>query len=457
MYVEQLYTNCLAQAAYYIESNGESAIIDPMRDIDDYLSLSKKRNTKIKYIFETHFHADFVSGHLDLQKKTNADIVFGPNATPNYDAYIAKHHEEFSIGDVKIKVLHTPGHTMESSTFLLVDEEGKDHAIFSGDTLFIGDVGRPDLAVKSDLTERDLAGHLFDSLENEIKPLADDVIVYPGHGAGSACGKNLSKEKVSTIGAQKSSNYAMKQDDKESFINELIDGLSEPPSYFFKDATINKMGYDVTEAIFENVEEYDLDEFESNLTDETQLLDIRIPHDFETGFIPNSINVGLNGQFANWAGNIIDYDHPIILILRSRTELDESLTRLARVGFENVIGYIYIDTWKKDGKEIHKIKSIEPEEMNFDEVVLDIRNQGEYDSAHLEAAIHIALGELESRIGELDKSKSYTIHCAGGYRSMIAASIMKKHGFNNLKNVLGGFAKIKLENYQILETACSNS
>jgi len=449
MYVEQLYTGCLAEAAYYIESNGEAAIIDPMRETEPYLEMLEKRGAKLKYVLETHFHADFVSGHLDLAQQTGAKLIFGPTASPNYSSYIAEDGERFELGDVEIQVLHTPGHTMESSTFLLIDEQGRDHAVFTGDTLFIGDVGRPDLAVKSDLTEKDLAGLLYDSLHRKILPLADEVIVYPAHGAGSQCGKNLSSETVSSIGEQRKFNYALQPMTKEQFVEVVTDGIAPPPAYFPENARINREGYqNIDEVMKKNLKPLSLNEFEHAINHGALLLDTRHEDFFESGSLRYSLNIPLNGQYAVWVGTLIPIDRQLVLITEPGKEY-ESVLRLARVGFENVLGYLEggVETWAKSGKAVQTVTSIEPEEM-MDYLgkgyeLLDVRRSTEAESEHVSGAINISLVDLENRLDELDKDQKYLLHCAGGYRSMIAASIMVNNGFKNIINIHGGFSKIK--------------
>ncbi len=448
MYIEQLYTGCLAEAAYYIESNGEAAIIDPLRETEPYIALAQKRNAKIKYVFETHFHADFVSGHIDLAKKTNAQIVFGPTAETAFESIIAKDNQVFTIGNIKLKVLHTPGHTLESSCYLLMEENGKDYAVFTGDTLFVGDVGRPDLAIKSDLTINDLAGMMYDSLNTKIKTLADDVIVYPAHGAGSACGKNIGKETFSTIGTQKKFNYALQPMTKQEFVSVVIDGLSAPPNYFMMDALMNKQGYtNIDEVLNNNTKALSVEEFEASAKAGAILLDTRTPDEFEMGTIPNAINIGLNGQYAPWVGALLDAKTPLLLIANEGKEA-EAVLRLARVGYENVKGYLKggVDAWKVAGKIIATTNSINADEFAkivTAEYTIDVRNQGEWSSGVIENAQLIALGDLEKEINTLDKNQHYFIHCAGGYRSMMAVSILKKNGFKNITNVRGGIAKIK--------------
>ncbi len=465
--IEQIYTNCLAQGAYYIESNGEVAIIDPLRETQAYIDKAKKSNAQIKYIFETHFHADFVSGHVDLAKKTGATIVYGPGAETNYEIHSAKDNEEFKIGNLTIKALHTPGHTLESTTYLLMDENGKNHAIFSGDTLFLGDVGRPDLAIKSDLTKEDLAAMLFDSLRNKIMTLADDVIVYPAHGAGSACGKNLSKETVGTIGDQKKTNYALREDmTKEEFITEVLDGMAPPPQYFEKNAMLNKTGYENFETVLKtgNIA-LSPNDFEDLANHENALvLDVRTQSDYIKSHIPNSIFIGLNGSFAPWVGALItDINQPILLVV-PEGKSQEAVTRLSRVGYDNTLGYLEggIETWISEGKEIDTLKSISAE--TFAERakqgsvnILDVRKDGEFQSMHLEDAQHFALDYINEQMSEVSKDKTYHIHCAGGYRSVIAASILKARGFHNLVDIAGGFGAIKDTDLPMTDFVCPST
>ncbi len=448
MYVEQLYTNCLAQATYYIESEGEAVVIDPLRDTSDYIAKAKERGATIKYILETHFHADFVSGHIDLAKQTGATIVFGPTAKTGFPIHEAKDGEKLKVGKVTIEVMHTPGHTPESSCFLLYDEKGLPHSIFTGDTLFVGDVGRPDL-LDGVMTKEELAGMMYDSLNNKLKPLPDELIVYPAHGPGSACGKNIGQETFTTIGAQKELNYAMQDMDKDTFIKVLTDAIPPAPAYFFKDAKMNKAGYNS----FEDVEAkgktaLTLKEFEKE-AEETLIIDCRDGIDFETGFIPNSVNVGLDGQFAIWAATIADIAKPIVLVCKAGTE-EEAVTRLTRTGFQDIRGYLKggFATWKKGKRPIDILISVEPDELEMDYKhgkiqVLDVRKASEFKDSHIKDAQWLTLQELESKIDTLDKNTDYYIHCAGGYRSVIASSIMKKHGFTRVRNVYGGFDKIK--------------
>jgi len=451
----------LAEAAYYIESNGEAAIIDPMRETEPYLEILEKRGAKLKYVLETHFHADFVSGHLDLAKQTGAKLIFGPTASPSYSSYIAEDGERFELGNIEIKVLHTPGHTMESTTFLLIDEKGKDHAVFTGDTLFIGDVGRPDLAVKSDLTQEDLAGLLYESLNNKILPLADEVIVYPAHGAGSQCGKNISKETVSTIGEQRKYNYALQPMTKQQFVDIVTDGITPPPAYFPENARINREGYqNIDEVLKRNLKPLSVDSFQELLDTGAIVLDTRHEDLFEKAFIEDSLNIPLNGQFAVWVGTLIKIDQPLVLITEPGKE-HESVLRLARVGFENVAGYLEggIDTWKKGGKSTGTIASIEagqvPAYVSSGYEILDVRRSSEAETEHVAGAINISLMDLENRMKELSKTGKYVLHCAGGYRSMIASSILRSRGFSNFVNVHGGFAKIsKVPGIEIIAGKC---
>lgn len=467
MKIEQIYTGCLAQGAYYIESEGEVAIIDPLRETQPYIDKANAENAKIKYVFETHFHADFVSGHVDLANKTGAVIVYGPGAETTYDIHSATDGEIFKLGKVTIKVLHTPGHTLESSSFLLIDENGNDYALFSGDTLFLGDVGRPDLAIKSDLTKEDLAGMLYDSLRTKIMTLADDIIVYPAHGAGSACGKNLSKETVGTIGEQKKTNYALRADmTKEEFIKEVLDGMPPPPQYFAKNALLNKTGYDAFDRILEtgNVA-LSPEDFEAMANHEgAMVLDVRTQNDFIKGHIPNSIFIGLNGQFAPWVGALItDLKQPLILVV-PEGKSEEAVTRLSRVGYDNTLGYLAggIEAWKAAGKEISTLESISAEAFaekaksgNLN--VLDVRKDGEYEASHLEGVQHFALDFINENMPQIDSNKTYHIHCAGGYRSVIAASILKARGFNNLVDIAGGFAAIKTTDLPITQFVCPST
>ncbi|MEK6478338.1 MBL fold metallo-hydrolase [Catalinimonas sp. 4WD22] len=449
MKIEQIYTGCLAQGAYYIESEGEAAIVDPLRESDPYIKKAEKEGAKIKYIFETHFHADFVSGHVDLAAKTGATIVYGPNAKTEYDIHEAKDGELFELGKVKIKVLHTPGHTMESATFLLIDEEGKEHAIFSGDTLFIGDVGRPDLAQKGTLTQNDLAGYLYDSLRKKIMTLPDDVIVYPAHGAGSACGKNMSKETTDLLGNQKKTNYALRADmTKEEFIKEVTEGLLPPPQYFAQNVAMNKSGaIGLSEILEKGNVPLDADTFEAMANHEGAIvLDTRSPEEFAQSHIPNSIFIGIDGSFAPWVGALIpDLEQPIVFIAPEGRE-EEVVTRLSRVGYDNTLGYLKggLQAWKAAGKETDSVQSISAsefaEKFNKEELnVLDVRKSSEYQAEHIEGAENFPLDYISENMDKVDKEKTYHLHCAGGYRSMIASSILKSRGYENIVDISGGF------------------
>ena len=452
MKIEQIYTGCLAQGAYYIVSGNEAAIIDPLREIKPYLERLEKDQVKLKYIFETHFHADFVSGHLDLSNKTGAPIVYGPTAKPEFDAIIAEDNQIFEIGKIKIKVLHTPGHTLESSTYLLIDEDGKETAIFSGDTLFLGDVGRPDLAQKSgELTEKDLAGMLYESLHSKILPLDDSITVYPAHGAGSACGKNMQKETVDTLGNQKRTNYALNQPTKESFIAEVLDGLTAPPKYFGMNVALNKGGYESFEKVLKKGNNpISVDDFETAVEETGALiLDTRSAADFHKGFVPNSINIGIKGDFAPWVGAmIVDVQQPIILVSDLGSE-EEVITRLSRVGFDNVVGFLEggFESWKNAGKEIDEIKRISAEqfasEFSQNQKVIDVRKETEYEAEHVDEAYSKPLAYINDWVNSIDNSEHFHLHCAGGYRSMIAASILQSRGYRNFTEVEGGFNAIK--------------
>jgi glyoxylase-like metal-dependent hydrolase (beta-lactamase superfamily II)/predicted sulfurtransferase len=452
MNIEQIYTGCLAQGAYYIVSNGEAAIIDPLRETQPYIERLKKDGVVLKYIFETHFHADFVSGHVDLSKKTNAPIVYGPTAKPEFEAIIAKDQQVFSIGNIKIKVLHTPGHTMESSSYLLSDETGKDVALFSGDTLFLGDVGRPDLAQKAaNLTQEELAGLLYDSLYQKILPLDDDIIVYPAHGAGSACGKNMQKETLDTLGNQKKTNYALNQKDKESFVKAVTDGLLPPPAYFGMNVEMNKKGYES----FDDVLSKGLHALSPEKFEETAeqtgalLLDVRSNEDFAKGFVPQSVNIGLNGDFAPWVGAlVVDVKQPILLIADKNQE-EEAVTRLSRVGFDEVIGFLEggFEAWKNSGKEIDTVNRIsaqqfEKEISEKNATIIDVRKESEYNAEHVDNAFNKPLAYINDWINTLDSNEHFYLHCAGGYRSMMAASILQARGYRNFSEIAGGFSAI---------------
>ena len=467
MVIEQIYTGCLAQGAYYIESNGEVAIIDPLREVQDYIERAENNKAKIRYIFETHFHADFVSGHLTLAEKTGGIIVFGPNAKTKFDSHIAFDGEVFKVGDITITAIHTPGHTMESTTYLLKDKNGKDIAIFTGDTLFLGDVGRPDLAQKSNMSQEDLAATLFDSLRTKIMPLADDITVYPAHGAGSACGKNLSKETVGTLGDQKQHNYALRQDmTKEEFIKEVTDGLLPPPAYFPLNVALNKEGYkSIDEVIKTGAKALSVNNFElvANETDAV-IIDVRHQFEFVKGFIPQSIFIGLGGTFAPWVGALIkDIHQPILLVVPDNME-KETITRLSRVGFDNVLGYLSggFEAWKTSGKEIDTLPSVPAnvleQQIDKDAFVFDVRRPGEYEAEHIENVPSTPLDFLNDHISEFPTNKDFYVHCAGGYRSVIAASILKARGYSKVIDVAGGYGAIKKTNIKRTQvTACSNS
>lgn len=461
MKIEQIYTGCLAHGAYYIESNGEVAIIDPLREIAPYTKRAEKDNAKIKYVFETHFHADFVSGHIDLAKQTGAKIIYGPTAQCGFECYTAKDEELFKLGNVSVKVLHTPGHTMESTTYLLIDETGKNHAIFTGDTLFLGDVGRPDLAQKAaNLTKEELAGLLYESLHKKIIPLEDDVIVYPGHGAGSACGKNMMKETVDTLGHQKQFNYALKAKSKEDFIAQVLEGLTAPPTYFPQNVMMNKQGYEsFTEVLKHGMRPLSTEEFETTADNpEVIILDTRNAQIFSEGFVPNSVNIGLDGQFAPWVGALIPNVKSPILLVTEKGKEEETVTRLARVGYDNCIGYLSggFETWKASGKNIDTVKRISAEQFvtNFNSnqsQVIDIRKETEYNSGHIKNATNKPLDYINEWINDIDPKKHFYLHCQGGYRSMIAASILESRGYRNFTEVAGGYKAIsetnKLELY----------
>ncbi|WP_431126468.1 MBL fold metallo-hydrolase [Flagellimonas flava] len=464
MKIEQIYTGCLAQGAYYVESEGEVAIIDPLREVEPYTKRAKEDNAKIKYILETHFHADFVSGHVTLSKETGAPIVYGPMANPSFEAIIAKDGQEFKLGKLTIKVLHTPGHTMESTTFLLKDETGKDHAIFSGDTLFLGDVGRPDLAQKAaDMTKEELAGTLYDSLRSKIMPLADDVIVYPAHGAGSACGKNMMKETVDTLGNQKKMNYALRANmTREEFIAEVTDGLLPPPQYFPLNVKMNKEGYEDIDVVLERgTQGLSPDAFETAANDTgAVLLDVRHQDDFAKGHVPRSIFIGLGGSFAPWVGALIaDVKQPILLIAPEGKE-EETITRLSRVGFDGTLGYLKggVEAWQNAGKELDSVESIDAttfkERLEQKVPVFDVRKEPEFLAEHVEDAALAPLDYLNDHLAEFPSEETFYVHCAGGYRSMIAASILKSRGIHNLVDVAGGFKAIKEAGIPVTDYVC---
>uniref|UniRef100_UPI00404ABDC7 MBL fold metallo-hydrolase n=1 Tax=Fluviicola sp. TaxID=1917219 RepID=UPI00404ABDC7 len=468
MKIEQIYTGCIAHAAYYLESNGEAAIFDPLREVQPYIDRAAIDNASIKYVFETHFHADFVSGHLDLAKKADATIVYGPTAKPGFDALIAEDNQDFKVGNYTIKVLHTPGHTMESTTYLLMDENGKQHGIITGDTLFIGDVGRPDLAqhVIPGLTQEILASNLFDSLRNKIMPLSDDLIVYPNHGAGSACGKKMSKETTDTLGNQKRTNYALRADmTREEFINELLTGLTAPPAYFPKNVLMNIQGYESIDTILERGNKgLTPTEFEL-LANETGalVLDTRSPDNFSQGFVPNSINIGLDGSFAMWVGEMIPDIKQEILIVTEVGREEEAIIRLSRVGYDNTIGYLAggIEAWKNENREIDAVERLTAHEFEIvyanEPVVFDVRKKSEFESEHVVNVTNIPLNELNLHLNEFPTDKPFILHCAGGYRSMIAASILKSRGIHNFKDVIGGMSDILKTNISTTEYVCPST
>ncbi len=454
MFIKQLYTNCLSEAAYYIESEGEAAIVDPLRDIEMYLQLAKERNSTIKYIFETHFHADFVSGHLDLAKATDAPIIFGPNTKTNFSASVAKDSEVFKVGKLSVEVLHTPGHTVESTCYLLKDENGNNHSIFTGDTLFVGDVGRPDLS-SGNLSKEELAAMLYHSLQNKIVPLEDEVIVYPAHGPGSSCGKNIGTETTSTIGEQKKTNYALQQTSEEEFIKAVTEGLTEPPEYFQVNAQINKEGYESLDRILEQgLTPLTIEEFRNKAKADAIILDTRSAAIFIRGFIPGSISIGLEGRFAEWAGTLLPFDKPIILVTEQGKER-ETLVRLARVGFSKFEGYLQggFEAWQKSDEKTDLIIEVEADELSidipFDEnlVVVDVRKEAEYADGHVKDAVNIPLGNMSdpASIADFEDNHNLYLHCASGYRGIIAASLLKRQGIHNLRHVAGGWASIKEE------------
>lgn len=453
MKIEQIYTGCLAHAAYYLESNGEAAIFDPLREVQPYLEKAQKDEAKIKYVFETHFHADFVSGHLDLAKKTGADIVYGPTAKPHFKAIVAEDGQLFKIGACTVKAIHTPGHTLESTTYLLIDEHDKAHGIISGDTLFIGDVGRPDLAqhVIAELTEEKLAAMLYDSLRNKIMTLPDDLIVYPNHGAGSACGKNMSKETTDTLGHQKAVNYALNPAlTKEQFIKDLLTGLTTPPGYFPSNVLLNIKGYESFDTVVEkSMHGYNVNDFEL-IANETEalVLDTRNAEDFKNGFIPNSINIGLEGSFAQWVGEMISDINQKILLITYDDKVEEAITRLSRVGYDGVIGYLEggFNAWLKANKPIETIERANADTLalQYSEkpLIIDVRKKSEFESEHIIGALNIPLNQINQHLAEIPKNQHFFLHCAGGYRSMIAASILKQRGWNNFTEIRGGFAEL---------------
>lgn len=469
MKIEQIYTGCLAQGAYYIESDGEAVVIDPLREVEPYIAKAEKDNATIKYVLETHFHADFVSGHIDLSKKTNAPIVYGPNANPSFKALVAEDGQQLKVGKVTFVVLHTPGHTMESTCYLLKDENGKNVALFTGDTLFIGDVGRPDLAQKAGvITTEDLAGALYESLRNKIMPLADDIIVYPAHGAGSACGKNMSNETTDTLGHQKKTNYALRPNmTKAEFIKEVTSGLTQPPAYFPLNVMMNKEGYESIDQVMERGKHaLSPDAFEAAANETGALmLDTRAPEVFGKGFIPNAINIGIDGSFAPWVGALIPDIKQKLLIIADTDREEEVITRLARVGYDYTIGYLKggFEAWKNSGKEIDTIGSVSAVELaramsTGSATVIDVRKESEFTSEHVDGAINLPLDNINDNMAVLDKNRTYYVHCAGGYRSMIFNSVLKARGFNNLIDISGGFKAIK-ENgeVKITDFVCGTS
>ncbi len=468
MKVEQIYTGCIAHAAYYIEHKGESAIFDPLREVQPYIDRAERDNAKINYVFETHFHADFVSGHLDLKAKTGAKIVFGPGAKPAYEAITAEDNQVFNVGDYKVKVIHTPGHTMESTTYLLIDENGKEHGLITGDTLFIGDVGRPDLAqhVVADLTEQKLAKHLYQSLRNRILPLNDELIVFPNHGAGSACGKMMSKETTDTLGHQKKVNYALQPMTEDEFVKAILTGLTPPPGYFPKNVLMNINGYENLDIVMERAHKgMDAEEFELTANASRALiLDTRDASDFSQGFIPNSINIGIDGSFAQWVGEMISDIQQEILLVADEGKEEESMIRLSRVGYDHTIGYLNggFKTWKESGKEMDTVKRITAPELegrlkNEDILVVDVRKKSEYDAEHLVNAINIPLNQINSHLAEFPKEKFFVLHCAGGYRSMLAASLLKQRGWENFADVIGGFKEIAATDLQRTAYVCPST
>ncbi|SMO32180.1 Glyoxylase, beta-lactamase superfamily II [Chryseobacterium rhizoplanae] len=464
MKIEQIYTGCLAQGAYYITSAGEAAIIDPLRETQPYINRLKEDGVELKYIFETHFHADFVSGHLDLSNKTGASIVYGPTANPEFEAIIAEDHQIFEIGNVKIKVIHTPGHTLESSCYLLIDENGDEKALFSGDTLFLGDVGRPDLAQKgANMTQEELAGLLYDSLYHKILPLDDDITVYPAHGAGSACGKNMQKETVDTLGNQKKTNYALNQKDRQSFIKEVTDGLLPPPAYFGMNVMMNKKGYNsFDEVLSQGLHALAPEQFEEIAEASGALiLDVRDNHEFAKGFIPQSVNIGLDGDFAPWAGALIaDVNQPILLVTEKGTE-EEAVTRLSRVGFDHILGFLEggFKAWEMSGKETDFVNRISAEQFEIEikekeEKIIDIRRESEYNAEHIHEAYSMPLAYINEWINKVRTEEHFYMHCGSGYRSTMAASILQARGYRNFTEIEGGFKAISLTSIPKSDFVC---
>ena len=463
MFIKQLYTGCLSEAAYYIESNGEAAVVDPLRDIDEYLELASERKARIKYIFETHFHADFVSGHLDLSKATGATIVFGPKTETKFTVHIASDGEQFQVGEITVEVLHTPGHTLESTCYLLKENNGQNYCIFTGDTLFVGDVGRPDLAQKTDeITMNDLAGMMYDSIQKKIMPLQDNVIIYPAHGPGSACGKNLGPETFSTLGDEKKFNYALQQKTKQEFVEAVTTGLEAPPEYFPINARINKEGYDnIDELVAKGTKELSIREFKDLIAQDVIILDTRPARVFTQGFVPGSISIGLDGRYAEWAGSLLSFDKDLVLVTEPGKE-KESVVRLARVGFDKIAGCLDggFETWKRAGEEIDMIIDIEPDELAmdlpFDEniMVIDVRKPSEFAEGHIDGAINIPLNTMidPGTMANISDENNLYVYCSGGYRSVIASSLLKRRGIHNLRNVMGGWNKIKkLEKIDIVK------
>ena len=462
MIIEQIYTGCLSQGAYYIESNGEAAIIDPLREVDQYILKAKKNKASIKYIFETHFHADFVSGHLTLSKKTNAPIIYGPNANTSFESINAKDGQRFNLGEISIEVLHTPGHTMESSCYLLLDKKNNQIALFSGDTVFMGDVGRPDLAQKSNLSKEDLAGHLYESIHNKILKLDDNVIIYPAHGAGSACGKNMMKITYDSLKNQKKLNYALNSKlTKSEFIEKVLDGLQKPPQYFPENVKLNKEGYeDIDKILSSSKKLLNANKFEEIANENGALvLDVRSKEEYENSHVPRSIFIGLDGGFAPWVGElIIDIKTPILLVC-NESQIEEAVTRLSRVGFDNTLGYITIDKWKENGKEIDSINSISAVETvkrleNKSSILIDVRKENEYKSQHVVNAHNYQLSSINNYLPKFDEKNDYYIHCQSGYRSMIACSILKSRGIHNITNVVGGFKNLGLTTLNLSNKIC---
>lgn len=454
MFIKQLYTACLSEAAYYIESEGEAAVIDPLRDVEEYLTLAQERGATIKYIFETHFHADFVSGHIDLSKITGAPIIYGPQTETKFEATIAKDGQVFLLGNSKLSVLHTPGHTIESTCYLLTDEKNKDYAVFTGDTLFVGDVGRPDL-VSGDVTKEDMAGMLYESLQSKIVPLADDVIIYPAHGPGSSCGKSISSETQSTVGQQKLTNYALQQQSKEAFVKSVTEGLTSPPDYFPINAKINKEGYESLDKVLKaSLALLTVEAFKSRMKEDVVILDTRPASEFSQGFIPASVFIGLEGKFAEWAGSILPFDKPMLLVTEEGKE-KETAVRLARVGFSKMEGFLNggFEAWRKAGEPIDLVIDIETDELAmdipFDDhlVVVDVRKQVEFADGHVKDAVNIPLGDMNdpASMANIEDSDNLYLYCGSGFRSMIAASLLKRQGIHNLRNIVGGWAKIKEE------------